>query len=235
MTAALWTVVTVLSVLVILLAVLVVGLLRRAAPILERAEQLLAAGATGGANVLEGLPTGSQFAPFVVHDVAGRPAVASDILAAPRTLVLLLSTHCEPCRSLSQEMGNQIWNTPAAQLVVIQTVDSDADPLPVCSDAQTYIQGAGQEASTAFGSNITPHAFVLDSHATVLAKAVPESLNHLRALATHLETTPTSTINNDGPRPNHNHAHEATFTLQIPPSTPAEKASDTSRQPTRMR
>lgn len=231
--AALWTVITVLSVLVIVLTLLVVGLLRRAAPVLERAEHLLAAGATTGANVLEGLLVGKRVGPFVVNDVAGRPAVAGDILTGPRTLVVLLSTHCEPCRHLSQQMSSEAWATPAARLVVIQSVEPGANPLPVGADAQLYVQGAGQEASAAFGSNITPHAFVVDRDATVLAKAIPESLTQLRVLATQLAApVAVTTRESDG---HHHHARSETSGLEAPLRTPQEAASGLSPRPTQMR
>lgn len=216
----LWAVVSVLTVLVIVLGVLVLGLLRRAAPILERAEHLLAAGTTSGANVLEGLPVGSQIDPFAISDQTGRSVVASDILAGPRTLVLLLSTHCEPCQAWSQEMTRQAWDTSAARLVVIETLEPGANPLPVCSDAYLYVQGPGQEASAAFRSNITPHAFVVDEHATVLAKAIPESLNQLRTLATHLDASARADTHEVGGT--HHHAHQETFSVQASRTTPEE-------------
>lgn len=230
---ALWAVVSVLAIVVIVLAVLVVGLLRRAAPILERAEHLLAAGTTSGANVLEGLTAGARVDPFVVSDQTGRSMVAGDVLAGPRTLVLLLSTHCEPCQALSQEMTGRSWDTPAARLVVIETLEPGASPLPVCSDADLYVQGPGQEASAAFGSNITPHAFVVDEHATVLAKAIPESLNQLRTLATYLDARGEADTHEVGG--SHHHAHQETFSVQASRPTPEEAAPVLSNQPTRTR
>lgn len=230
---ALWAVVAVLTAVVIVLAVLVLGLLRRAAPILERAEHLLAAGTTSGANVLEGLPAGARVDPFVISDQTGRSAVSSEILAGPRTLVLLLSTHCEPCQALSQEMTGQAWDIAAARLVVIESLEPGVEPLSVCSDASLYVQGTGQEASAAFRSNITPHAFVVDENATVLAKVIPESLNQLRALATHLHApAEAGTHEIAGP---HHHAQQKPFSVQAAHPTPEEAAPALSSQPTRTR
>lgn len=233
--SVLWTVVSVLGLLVIVLTLLVVGLLRRAAPILERAERLLAGGVAGGPTVLEGLPIGSPVDPFVVDDLSGRPTVASDVLAGPRTVILLLSTHCEPCRGLSQEMVGQDWATSATRLVVIQSVETGADPLPVCADAETYIQGASQEASVAFGSNITPHAFVVDARATVLAKAIPESLAQLRTLAKDLGTPSTVNANGRVENSHHDHAHPETSIPEVSFLPPAETASSLSRRPNQTR
>lgn len=135
--AALWAVVSVLGVLVIVLTIMVVGLLRRAAPILERAEQLLSAGATSGANVLEGLAVGAKVEPFVAADRAGDRAVGHQILGGEtRALVVLLSTHCDPCLTLSRQMTNENWGMLESRLVVIQSIEPGASPLPVCPDAE---------------------------------------------------------------------------------------------------
>lgn len=177
---ALWTVVTVLALLVLILTLLVIGLLRRATPVLERAERLLAAG--GSAGALEGLPVGALVDSFVV-DAADRQVPSTDVLTSPLSTVLFLSTHCEPCQRLSAEMAGRHWDNPSAPLVVVQSVDRGSDPLPVVADAVMYTQGESQPVSAAFGTNISPHAFVVESNGTVVAKVVPESLTQLWQVA----------------------------------------------------
>lgn len=179
MMAALWTLVVLLCVVVAVLAFTVTGLMRRVLPALERAETLLAA---GGAGALEGLVEGSVVPAFTAYDTSGRAVASAEVIGSGYTVAVFMSSHCEPCQELSVQMAGRAWGVPGARILALQTVEGAAEPLPVFDDATLLIQGPDKDASRAFASNMSPHAFLLDGDGVVLRRVVPESLADLRAM-----------------------------------------------------
>lgn len=170
----------VLSALVLALAVIVLGLLRRFSEALERVEQ---AAGHGGAHEL-GLRPGQQMTPVQVHTADGHE-VALPVPDAPRTVVVLLEPDCAPCGTVMGQLLESGWPPSAPPLYVV---------LPDHPDSRVFAAGhspgvgVGYQrdrlVSSAFGTNVSPVAYVVDGSGRVLAADVPAGVASLVELAT---------------------------------------------------
>ncbi len=161
----------------VITAVLVLGLLRRLSVVLQGVEQQLRAG-----SHLGGVPEGSQLPAFEVIDAAGKPIESSRLLTGP-PILLFLSAGCTPCESLIIELAAEVQPVARTQLVAILQSEAAIDAV---------IPGVMLVAdATAFQSlsvSTTPFAMAVDRDRTVVARAVPNSIESLRQLERTLGT-----------------------------------------------
>jgi cytochrome oxidase Cu insertion factor (SCO1/SenC/PrrC family) len=110
---------------VILLALIVLGTLRRVIPLLESAEESLAAGrASLGPG---GLPVGARVPPFTAHSIGGSPFTELD-LRDTTTVALFIGTSCPACEQLVDDLENDLAPELNARLVVVSESAESARP-----------------------------------------------------------------------------------------------------------
>jgi hypothetical protein len=165
---------------VAILALLVLGLLRRIAPILERAEAIISS-----EPAPPGLSPGSLMPPFEVTTVDSRRIAASDLIGKPFVL-LFVSSGCAPCARLAEQIGEAGDPDLGFDLLVVAD-DSDAGvEFGEWGSARVAYQ-VDHEVSHAFETSATPHAFVISGSGTVVAAGYPSTLAQLQALANRSE------------------------------------------------
>lgn len=178
---ALWVVVVVQGAVLTVLAALYIGILRRLIPTMEKAESLVTAG--GALGLDEPKSVGHQLPDFEVLDEKGD--VRKSALIFDRvSIVLFLSGHCEPCRGLAAQIKNSEWKGQN-RLVVILTDppgDSSVDVGGACLVLRQTSDGA---ASKAFGTNITPIAFLVEEGGHVETWGIPGGLDDLMVIGRH--------------------------------------------------
>lgn len=160
----------------VVLGLLVLGLLRRIAPILERAEAMASSTAAS-----PGLPPGSALPPFEVVSGDGRKLKSSDLVGSPFVL-LFVSSGCAPCKRLGEEMRRANEGSLVVDVVVVADQSDAGIDFPEWEYATLAYQSEGQ-VSRALGSSATPHAFAIGSSGVVVAAGFPNTLNQLKALA----------------------------------------------------
>jgi hypothetical protein len=159
------------------LAALVLGLLRRIAPILERAETM----ASSAVTPPPGLSPGTTVPSFELTKVGGGTVTSAGLLGTG-FVMLFVSSGCRPCRKLAEEIRRGDPSGLAVELIVVAD-ESDVDAELGQWPSATLTFQRGQRVSSAFRTSATPHGFAIDSAGTVLATAFPSSLETLRFLA----------------------------------------------------
>jgi hypothetical protein len=168
-------VVVVLWFLVALLAFLVLGLLRRIAPVLERAEGVIASSV-----VPPGIGVGTKLPRFELRTSNGEAVTASEFVGEPFVL-LFVSSGCAPCRGLIDDLSGVDTSVLAAELVIVidQSDVCEIDPL---GPKVVVAYQKDHSVSDAFGTSATPHAFAIDRAGRVAAVGFPNTLDQLVAL-----------------------------------------------------
>jgi len=170
-----------LSVLVLVLGVLVIGLMRRVAPVLDRLE---AADLSGPEVVREGLDPGIRIRAFEAVTATGQLVTRETIKApAGRSLVVFLEPGCGYCETIMAELLESPWRSDLPPLYLALTDSADARERQLEKTCCTVLYQHDSAVSDAFGTNVTPVAFVLDSDGIVVAKQVPRQANDVVALA----------------------------------------------------
>lgn len=164
------------SLAIVLLGFLLLGLLRRVMPALEGAAGQIAH--TSDSLAPLGLQPGSTPEPFTVLDNAGKPATLNDFLARTATLVVFMSHDCAPCVAIASELTRLGPPPENKGLVVIEPHVAQARPLTLVSWLSSY-RDDQSAAVTAFRTNATPHAFLLDAHGVVRRNFIPRSAHDL--------------------------------------------------------
>jgi thiol-disulfide isomerase/thioredoxin len=160
---------------VALLAFLVLGLLRRIAPILERAEAALSP-----PTAPPGLPVGSSTPPFELMTADGRSLPSANLLGRPFVL-LFVSSGCAPCRLLAERVREVGLDLLAELIVVADETEVGADVGDWPSATLAYQRD--HEVSHAFATSATPHAFAINRSGTIVAAGFPNTLDRLQTLA----------------------------------------------------
>lgn len=174
MSAAWITVVAVLWAFVIVLGSVVIGILRRIAPILERAE---ARGAETPS--MTGLPIGSPVPVFAAQEVDGRAFTEAE-LGGSRTLVLFLGSSCQACdRFVFDLEAGATPDLSDTKLVVVSDAD-DAGAIAESAEV-TVVLDVARSVADAFESNLVPQAFVVED-GKVAASGRPNDWDGLRNL-----------------------------------------------------
>jgi thiol-disulfide isomerase/thioredoxin len=157
---------------------LVLGLLRRFAPVLERAEGALGS-ASGGHG---GLSPGAKAPPFELRSANGGKLTSSQLAGRPYVL-LFVRSGCAPCKRLAEEIRVS-GEDPASGVELVVVANDAAGGMGFLDGPRTVIlHQADDDVSRAFATTATPHAFAIDSSETVVATGYPNTLKQLQALA----------------------------------------------------
>ncbi len=152
-------------------ALVVLGLLRRMAAVIQGVEQQVRSGA-----FLGGVPTGWLIPPFEVQDGDGR-SLSSALFQGPGIL-LMLSSDCDPCEELLEEIrGHAERPTTVALFVVLEQGDSVR--IPALPGVAAY---KDVTAFQVMNVTATPLAMAFDARGVVVARSVPDSVSSLREL-----------------------------------------------------
>jgi AhpC/TSA family len=159
---------------VALLALVVLGLLRQIAPILERADAVLA-----GQPTHPGLPVGSPIPTFALTAADGSTLTDTSLVGTPFTL-LFVSSGCEPCRRLAAALREDDVDLPVELIVVADELDllSQLGEWPTA----TLTSQSAHQVSEAFRTGATPHAFAIDRGGTIAAAGFPNTAQRLMSL-----------------------------------------------------
>jgi hypothetical protein len=163
------------STLVLLLAVLVLGVLRRVAPVLERAEAALVSGQVSLGSARPGMRIES----FEALDSRGE-AVDSDRLFDEPGVFVVMHSGCGPCRQLSERLRDM----PALRVPLVVLLDDSpaARKIPIPQHARQLFDHDGG-AAAAFRGGGTPQAFALTAGGVLVETLVPGSAEDLKRLA----------------------------------------------------
>lgn len=160
------------------------GLLRRVAPVLERAE---ASHHRGDLASVGGLQPGEIVPDFPIID-SDRTADASFRALAPKpSIVLLIGSGCPPCLSLAEDLIRN--ESTVGRLDFCVVVQGQADVFLALRRAGIQTVSQDGSASEAFQQRVFPQAFALDGSYAVVASAVPQSVNDIYALARSVAET----------------------------------------------
>lgn len=163
----------------LLLVFLQLGWFRRVAFLLEQAEaRLQASGLDPGA---QGLASGSSVPQFEGADADGTP-IRTNELVGKDVIYLFLSSDCEPCRDLVEDLRKH--EPPIERVLLVAVVDDTPRGRALRLPASVLTVYQRDEAiSRAFGTPAAPHAFGVDSAGTIVEKSIPNTAEHLWRLA----------------------------------------------------
>lgn len=169
--------------LVMVLGVLVLGTLRRLAPVLERADL----SRSDAAELVSpgGLPIGATVPEFSVFR-ADRAPFTEKSLEGSKTIVLFLSSSCQPCERLVADLRDGDVPDLGVALVVVTDDPDHADALDRAADVTVLAQD-DRSLAHVFESKATPHAFVVDEARRVVATGTPNDWGGLRQLLARAE------------------------------------------------
>ncbi len=159
---------------VLTVLVLVLGLLRRIGPALAAAEEALVQ--PRQRQPMEGLRVGER----VAIDASGRDL--AELLVRGRHVLLFLKTGCHPCEALADELILNRTEVSLSRLVVVVPDLPESRELKLDNVVQVVRQ-RDDELARAFGTSITPHAFLVDEHGRVLANEIAPSFETLCQLS----------------------------------------------------
>lgn len=169
---ALWVV-------VLLSLVLQLGQFRRVADMLERVEARLRMGGLDS-PVSMGLPPGTPVPRVAGHDATGSFFEFGGV-AETRAIYLFLSSECDPCQELISDLKRHLgWTRSDTALIAI--AESAGLGLESLAGVRAVLDEE-QAIASAFGTSATPHAFLVDEAGTIVEKSIPNSVEHLEALA----------------------------------------------------
>lgn len=168
--AALWLV-------VLIVGALLVGTLHRVIPVLVEAESAMER-ARRMARV-GGIEVGSIVPPFSV-DTVDHSLLTDDDLRGTTSVVLFIGNECPACDELNRSLEAGDVPEIDARLVVVASDNSHGMRLsrsrvPVVADADRVV-------TASFGSDRTPHAFVIDPAGRVVGVGSPNGWSGVREL-----------------------------------------------------
>lgn len=165
-------------VVVLVLAVLVLGILKRIAPLLVQAENLVRERQEepGG----DGLPLGAQVPDFELVDAGGEIVRPGPSLPLP-AVFLFVQQGCEPCEDLVAALGEHAGSFAGARLYIIASGSSDEYDALHVRGLSVFGQSDG-EAWKAFDNNEFPNAFAVNEDRVVVGKMTMDSVSELEKL-----------------------------------------------------
>ncbi len=167
-----------LAVLVVFLAVLVLGLLRRIAPVLERAERVARAGSdVDPQEIIGGLPIGAQMPRFAVLDADGEPRLVGGDREGLR-IYLLVEPECAFCETLVEDLAAPEEPLPAPITLISTANDDGMAFVSRITDPLITLLFQNGEASSSLRTTATPYAFVV-MNGLVVNRGHPNRLNAL--------------------------------------------------------
>lgn len=195
MTAGWVTAFTLLAVAVAVQSLLILGLLRRAIPVLQRAERILA---TDPLSPDSGLHVGSTVADFTLVDNQGCAWALGELLSHDVTSFLFVAADCPSCARLQAELEEAQPNELTSLAVIISAGEQEASSE---HGIRVFAQRDGS-ATHAFRQTAFPQCFVVDAvDRTVLAREFPHQLDDLMHM---MRRAPQRSKNSSGRnRPDH--------------------------------
>lgn len=160
--AALWA-------LVLMLAFLMLGTLRRLLPLLGLAEDRISESLRSMRR--GGLPVGTSIPAFSVEKMHGGTLSEAD-LNGVTSAVLFLGANCPACERLSRDLSAGYVPDLGANLVVVSDNPDQARQF-AGSVSVPVIADPAKSLATIFESDRTPHLFVTDERARVVAIGSP--------------------------------------------------------------
>ncbi len=163
---------------VLLLGLVVLGLLRRIAPVLERAVEVLQEASVAS---LGGLPVGSRVPAFSVRSSTGASFTDAD-LRDRTSIVLFLDATCQACENLVKDL--RLGRSPRleARLVVVPDSPDLASELAVAPGGAIVLMDDERALARTFDMRVVPQAFVIDDEGVVFAAGRPNDWLDLERL-----------------------------------------------------
>jgi len=155
---------------VITTMLLALGLIKRVGPALEALESA----------TREGLGEGSKLPAFEVVRSSGEVLSADDMKGVP-AVILFLSPGCQPCERIANELRGTVPQLAAALHLVVPDTEEGRKATSGLEASALYQRD--NSVSKAFATNITPHAFAIDSSGVIVEQRVPRSVQDLAQLA----------------------------------------------------
>ncbi len=158
------------------LAVVVLGVLRQVTPILQQASRRNGPVDPGH----QGPPVGERVPPFATRDNDGKLLDDQGLRGRP-TMLLFLSSHCGPCGRLASEIRQAELGELARQLVIVTDAAGPQElGLPV---GLRVVTEHSNEVSGALSVTGWPFVIAVDPDGIVRSTRVPNTLEHLEAVA----------------------------------------------------
>ncbi|MGZ4150497.1 MAG: TlpA family protein disulfide reductase [Actinomycetota bacterium] len=181
MTALLWLAIAVLGLLVLWLGLALAGAVREQATLRERVAALEAA--TGPVSLGSGLPLGAPAPAWEVRTPEGDLRTSS-AFAGTRHLVVFADAECAACDDVVPGVVTAAASGALPPVAVIGRGDAAATPAAWRSADPRVIVGAerGDDVTTAYQVQTSPHVFVVDESALVVAQGGAASVDDVRAL-----------------------------------------------------
>jgi peroxiredoxin len=149
---------------------LALGLIKRVGPALEALESAMR----------EGLVEGSKLPAFEAVRASGEVLSAEDMKGVPG-VILFLSPGCQPCERIADELRGTVPQLVADLYLVVP--DTEEGRRATSGLETRVLYQRGNSVSKAFATNITPHAFAIDSSGVIVGQRVPGSVQDLERLA----------------------------------------------------
>jgi hypothetical protein len=167
-----------LCVLVLALAVLVLGLLRRIAPLLIEAENIVRQ--QSDLPDEDGIPVGSEVPAFELVDADGETVHLGGSLPLPGVF-LFVQSGCEPCHKLTAELSAHAASFVGTHVYIVLGRNSDEYDALRSEGFSVFEQPQGQ-ASAAFRQKEWPNAFAVGRDFRVVSKMFSDSVADLKRL-----------------------------------------------------
>jgi hypothetical protein len=165
-------------VLVLVLAMLVLGMLRRIAPLLAEAENIVRQQHDLPDD--DGIPLGSEVPKFELIDAEGDIVRPGESLALP-AVFLFVQSGCEPCQELTADISEHANSFAGTRMYVITAGDPNEYDMLRARGFSVFGQPDGQ-ASAAFKQREFPNAFAVDRDSRVISKMTRDSVDDLERL-----------------------------------------------------
>lgn len=201
-----------LAVLVAVLAVVVLGVLRRVAPVLERAEGITRDVAeVDPQDIIGGLRIGSSAPNFTVTDRHGHAWTTGAADHVGRVVYLLVEPDCAFCETLVEDLRGAVEPMPVPLLLVSLADDEGRKFVGGIDDPMITLLFQDGEASSAFRTTATPYAFVVEN-GVIVNRGHP---NRLRSLLELIDKDEISATADGGSPPAHTTEEEFNDATQL--------------------
>ncbi len=200
MSAAGWIAIAVLGAGVVWLGLSLAGAVRELASLRARVAAL-EEDAAGPVRLADGLAVGTPAPAWSVATTGGGDASSASMRGA-RHLILFADAECRACDDLVPAVVEAASNDRLPPTVVVGGGDATSIPTAwrSASGPGTVIVGVEreQEVSNAFGTEVSPHAFVVDEGGFIAAQGGPLTLDDVHELIADAEGLHIVSGNADG-------------------------------------
>ena len=187
MTIWLWVAVSLLALALLWLGFALAGAVRELAALRDRVAALEADDA-GTVHLADGIPIGST-APSWRLTAADGGEIASGSMRGVRHVVLFADADCRACDELVPDVIDAAGLDRLPPVVIVGRGAVDASPAAWAPRPGRVVVGVERDAevSEAFGTEVSPHAFVIDEGGFVSAQGGPRSLAEVHALVSEAD------------------------------------------------